>query len=478
MRFLFPPGPRRWRSTAAHSTWSRRGSGPGRARRAGRARQQALRHLDPAGAALRRARDRRGSGLDRAAAETACRRRPDRPAERGQVLAARAAHPGGAEGGRLPVHDARAGLGTIEDEDRQAVLADIPGLIEGAAEGDGLGHEFLAHVERCSMLVHLVDLAPLEGDPPPSTRPCGPSFRPTEAGSTRCQSCSCSPSATCFRRGGRGRGRGLAERLGSRVLGVLAVSSATGEGLEELRHGSWPSCPTPPPPTEAAARRAGGDSRSSTASTGRARAATGSSARRTAPSGSPAGGSSCSSSATTSQRGGARLPRGAPREIGVVAALRAAGFEPGDDVRVGEHEFELHLGLRQLTRRRGIWRGRLMALPSWSRCTRARDGYTLAGPMTLVVKLGSSIVAADDGELRADVLDSVCEQVAALERGGERVVMVTSGAIARGMRLMELPGGRGRWTSCRRPRPSARATSSAPTRAAWRARRPGRRRCC
>ncbi|HEX6601492.1 MAG TPA: glutamate 5-kinase [Solirubrobacterales bacterium] len=59
--------------------------------------------------------------------------------------------------------------------------------------------------------------------------------------------------------------------------------------------------------------------------------------------------------------------------------------------------------------------------------------------MTLVVKLGSSIVAADDGELRADVLDSVCKQVAHLEQGGERVVMVTSGAIARGMRLMELP---------------------------------------
>jgi glutamate 5-kinase len=58
--------------------------------------------------------------------------------------------------------------------------------------------------------------------------------------------------------------------------------------------------------------------------------------------------------------------------------------------------------------------------------------------MTLVVKLGSSIVAADDGELRADVLDSVCEQVAGLEQGGERVVMVTSGAIARGMRLMGL----------------------------------------
>ncbi len=58
--------------------------------------------------------------------------------------------------------------------------------------------------------------------------------------------------------------------------------------------------------------------------------------------------------------------------------------------------------------------------------------------MTLVVKLGSSIVAADDGELRTEVLDSVCAQVAGLEQGGERVALVTSGAIARGMRLMEL----------------------------------------
>ena len=58
--------------------------------------------------------------------------------------------------------------------------------------------------------------------------------------------------------------------------------------------------------------------------------------------------------------------------------------------------------------------------------------------MTVVAKLGSSIVADDDGELRADVLDSVCAQVAELHRGGEDVVMVTSGAIARGTRLMAL----------------------------------------
>ena len=58
---------------------------------------------------------------------------------------------------------------------------------------------------------------------------------------------------------------------------------------------------------------------------------------------------------------------------------------------------------------------------------------------TLVVKLGSSIVADDQGEVRTDVLEAVCDQVAARHASGEQTVVVTSGAIARGMRLMELP---------------------------------------
>jgi len=58
--------------------------------------------------------------------------------------------------------------------------------------------------------------------------------------------------------------------------------------------------------------------------------------------------------------------------------------------------------------------------------------------MTVVAKLGSSIVADDDGALREDVLDRVCAQVTELHGGGEEVVMVTSGAIARGMRVLEL----------------------------------------
>ena len=51
-------------------------------------------------------------------------------------------------------------------EDRRLVFADLPGLIEGAAQGAGLGHDFLKHVERTRAIVHLVDMAPLdESDP-------------------------------------------------------------------------------------------------------------------------------------------------------------------------------------------------------------------------------------------------------------------------------------------------------------------------
>lgn len=57
-------------------------------------------------------------------------------------------------------------LGVVSARDTSFVAADIPGLIEGAAEGAGLGHAFLRHVDRCRLIVHLVDISGSEGRDP------------------------------------------------------------------------------------------------------------------------------------------------------------------------------------------------------------------------------------------------------------------------------------------------------------------------
>ena len=57
-------------------------------------------------------------------------------------------------------------LGVVRFRDHEFVLADIPGLIEGAAEGKGLGHQFLRHVERARVLILLLDLASVDGTSP------------------------------------------------------------------------------------------------------------------------------------------------------------------------------------------------------------------------------------------------------------------------------------------------------------------------
>ena len=59
-------------------------------------------------------------------------------------------------------------LGVVRvDNQRSFVVADIPGLIEGAAEGHGLGHQFLRHLERTKILLHIIDIAPMDGGTDP-----------------------------------------------------------------------------------------------------------------------------------------------------------------------------------------------------------------------------------------------------------------------------------------------------------------------
>jgi GTP-binding protein len=236
-------------------------------------------------------------------------------------------------------------LGTIEDDDRQAVLADIPGLIEGAAEGAGLGHEFLAHVERCAMLVHLVDLAPLEGDPVENYEAVRAELSSYGAELDRLPELVVLSKRDLLEATQVGAAvEEWKKRLGGEGVEVLAISSATGEGLGELRHQIFARLPETVP-----ARMEG---------SGGAEAEFEAEHRVYRPVGE--GGYSVQREAD----GGFRvLGRGVEllferhdlaneealayleqrlNEIGVVAALRAAGFEPGDDVRVGDQEFELH----------------------------------------------------------------------------------------------------------------------------------------
>jgi GTPase len=125
-------------------------------------------------------------------------------------------------------------LGTIESADgRQLVVADVPGLIEGASEGVGLGHEFLAHLERARTLVHVID----------ASKAVEEQWRTIDA------------ELGAY-------GAGLDERAqivvlnkidiapdpqfdvdDERVIAVFRLSCATGEGLDELRRGLFALVP-------------------------------------------------------------------------------------------------------------------------------------------------------------------------------------------------------------------------------------------
>ena len=122
-------------------------------------------------------------------------------------------------------------LGLVQiDTDRSFVMADLPGLIEGAHSGVGLGHEFLRHIERAGILVHLVEPLPTDGTEPLANyntirnelRQYAEEFRiaPEIVVLTKCEL----PGADEVR-------RQLTEALGR---DVLAISAVTGEGLDKL----------------------------------------------------------------------------------------------------------------------------------------------------------------------------------------------------------------------------------------------------
>jgi GTP-binding protein len=129
-------------------------------------------------------------------------------------------------------------LGTVDAPDgRQLTVADVPGLIEGASEGVGLGHEFLAHLERARMLVHVIDAA--EGDPAELWRTIDQELTAYGAGLNAL------PQVVVLNKIDL-----LPEppELGvkdERIVAVYAVSCATGAGIEQFRRRLFEHVPEP-----------------------------------------------------------------------------------------------------------------------------------------------------------------------------------------------------------------------------------------
>jgi GTPase len=116
-------------------------------------------------------------------------------------------------------------LGTVDGSDgRQLTVADVPGLIEGASEGIGLGHEFLAHLERARLLLHVIE-AQEDVDERFST--IDHELREYGAGLAE------RPQIVVLNK--VDLGRAAFQPADPRVLAVLETSAATGEGIDELR---------------------------------------------------------------------------------------------------------------------------------------------------------------------------------------------------------------------------------------------------
>jgi len=229
-------------------------------------------------------------------------------------------------------------LGTIDAGDRQLIVADIPGLIEGASDGAGLGHDFLAHVERTRLLVHVLDLAPLDGSDPVEN--FAVIERELAEHDARLASL---PRLLALSKADLVPDDVAAEALAAwraRVdFPVLVTSSATGSGLAELRGELLERVPVAAP-----APAGSGEDEVAEFAVFRPAAS-----RAFEISRGDDGTWLVSGEAVErlimrhdmeNEEAQALVERRLQR-MGVIAALRAAGFEPGEDVEIAGMVFEL-----------------------------------------------------------------------------------------------------------------------------------------
>jgi GTP-binding protein len=133
-------------------------------------------------------------------------------------------------------------LGTVDSPSgRQLTVADVPGLIEGASEGVGLGHEFLAHLERARLLVHVVDAS--EGDADERFRLIDGELAAYGAGLDRL------PQIVALNKIDVAGDADLGVK-DERILRVVRTSAATGAGIGQLVSSLFELCPPAPEPEQ------------------------------------------------------------------------------------------------------------------------------------------------------------------------------------------------------------------------------------